>query len=58
MRLQQAKADIVAEVERLRWRAWHGKAKDARTTLKRLRTLLPVLERERARRLETSAAGG
>ena len=43
---QQAKAEIVTEVERLRWRAWNGKAKDARITLKRLRTLLPVLERE------------
>ncbi len=43
---QQAKAEIVTEVERLRWRTWNGKAKDARITLKRLRTLLPVLERE------------
>ena len=48
---QQAKAEIVTEVERLRWRTWHGKAKDARITLKRLRTLLPVLEREPARKL-------
>jgi hypothetical protein len=49
---QQAKAEIVAEVERLRWRTWNGKAKDARITLKRLRTLLPVLEREPARKLK------
>ncbi len=49
---QQAKAEIVAEVERLRWRAWNGKAKDARITLKRLRTLLPVLEREPVRKLK------
>ncbi len=38
----QAKAAIVAEVERLRWRTWNGKAKDARITLKRIRTLLPT----------------
>jgi hypothetical protein len=43
---QQVKAEIVTEVERLRWRTWNGKAKDARITLKRLRTLLPALERE------------
>jgi hypothetical protein len=48
---QQAKTEIVAEVERLRWRTWHGKAKDARITLKRLRTLLPALEREPVRKL-------
>ncbi len=48
----QAKAEIVTEVERLRWRAWNGKAKDARITLKRLRTLLPALEREPVRKLK------
>ena len=48
---QQAKAEIVSEVGRLRWRVWHGKAKAARLTLKRLRTLLPTLEREPARKL-------
>ena len=48
---QQAKAEGIAEVERLRWRTWHGKAKDARITLKRLRTLLPILEREPVRKL-------
>ena len=49
---QQAKAEIVTEVERLRWRAWHGKAKDARITLKRLRTLLPALQRQPVRKLK------
>ncbi len=48
----QAKAEIVSEVERLRWRTWNGKAKDARITLKRLRTLLPALEREPVRKLK------
>ena len=51
-RQQQAKAEIVAEVERLRWQAWNGKARDARLTLKRLRTLLPALERDPVRKLE------
>ncbi len=49
---QHAKAEIIAEVERLRWRTWNGKAKDARITLKRLRTLLPALEREPVRKLK------
>ena len=49
---QQAKVEVIAEVERLRWRAWNGKAKDARITLKRLRTLLPVLERKPVRKLK------
>jgi hypothetical protein len=49
---QRAKAEIVTEVERLRWRTWHGKAKDARITLKRLRALLPALEREPVRKLK------
>ncbi len=48
---QQAKAEIVAEVERLRWRTWNGKAKDARITVTRIRTLLPALEREPVRKL-------
>ena len=40
----QAKAEIVEQVERLRWRTWNGKAKDARITLKRIRTLLPAFK--------------
>ncbi len=53
---QQAKAGIIDEVERLRWRIWNGMAKDARITLKRLRTLLltfkgePVRKQKRALR--------
>ncbi len=46
-----AKAAIVAEVERLRWRTWNGKAKDARITVTRIRTLLPALGREPVRKL-------
>jgi len=43
--------EVIGEVERLRWRTWHGKAKDARITLKRLRTFLPALERGPVRKL-------
>ncbi len=46
-----AKAAIVAEVERLRWRTWNGKAEDARITLKRTRTLLPAFRGKPARKL-------
>jgi hypothetical protein len=35
-----AKAVIVAEVERLRWRLWNGKAKDAGISLDRIRAVL------------------
>jgi hypothetical protein len=47
----QARAAIAAEVERLRWRSWNGKAKDARITLGRIHTLLPAFEGEPARKL-------
>src|SRR3954452_1673899 len=40
----QARAAIAAEVERLRWRTWNGKAKDARITLERIHALLPSFE--------------
>jgi len=35
-----AKAAIVAEVERLRWRLWNGKAQDAQISLDRIRAVL------------------
>src|SRR5829696_4279660 len=47
----QARAAIAAEVERLRWRTWNGKAKDARITLERIHALLPSFESEPARKL-------
>ena len=47
----RAKAAVVAEVERLRWRTWNGKAKDARITLERIHALLPAFEGEPARKL-------
>ena len=42
-----AKAVIVAEVERLRWRIWNGKAKDARLTIERIREVMPAFRGER-----------
>src|SRR3954465_5553708 len=47
----QARGAIAAEVERLRWRTWNGKAKDARITLERIHALLPSFEGEPARKL-------
>jgi hypothetical protein len=35
-----AKAVIVAEVERLHWRIWNGKAKDAQRSIKRIRKVI------------------
>ena len=47
----QAKTDIVAELERLRWRTWNGKARDAWVAVERVRTLLPTLKRRPVRKL-------
>jgi hypothetical protein len=46
----QAKAVIVPEVERLHWRIWNGKARNARRTLDRVRKVMHVFQGERARR--------
>ena len=43
----RAKAAIIDEVERLRWRTWHGKAENAQLTLKRVRKLLPAFKGNR-----------
>jgi hypothetical protein len=40
----QAKAAIVPEVERLHWRIWNGKAKNARRTLERVRKVMHVFQ--------------
>ena len=42
----QAKAAIVAEVERLHWRIWSGKARNARRTRERVRTVMHVFRGE------------
>lgn len=45
-----AKAVIVAEVERLRWRLWNGKAKNARTSIDRIRAVMRHFRGERGER--------
>jgi hypothetical protein len=35
---------IVSEVERLHWRIWNGRAKDAKVILKRIRAVMPVFQ--------------
>jgi hypothetical protein len=47
---ETAKAVIVAEVDRLHWRIWNGKAKDAKVTLERIRTVMPVFRGEQSDR--------
>src|ERR1700744_534572 len=46
----KAKAVIVAEVERLRWRIWNGKAKNAQRSIDRIRKVMPVFKGERGHR--------
>jgi hypothetical protein len=41
-----AKAVIVAEVERLHWRIWNGKAKNAQISINRIRAVMHHFERE------------
>jgi hypothetical protein len=41
-----AKAVIVAEVERLRWRIWNGKAKNAQISINRIRAVMHHFKRE------------
>jgi hypothetical protein len=41
---------IVPEVDRLRWRIWNGKAKDAKLTFERIRAVMPVFQGERSGR--------
>jgi hypothetical protein len=43
---ENAQAVIVAEVDRLHWRIWNGKSKDAKVTLKRIRQVMPVFQSE------------
>jgi esterase/lipase len=46
----QAKTVIVAEVERLRWRIWNGKAKNARRSIDWIRKVMHVFRGERDHR--------
>src|SRR4051812_40025432 len=45
-----AKAAVVEEVERLRWRLWNGKAKDAKVSVDRIRAVLHHFRDERGGR--------
>ena len=38
----KAKVVIVAEVERLRWRIWNGKAKNAQRSIDRIRKVMQL----------------
>ena len=42
-----AKAVIVAEVERLRWHIWNGKAKNDQRSIDRIRKVMHVFKSER-----------
>jgi hypothetical protein len=51
-----AKAAIIQEVERLRWRIWNGKAKDAQLTFERIRKVMHVFRGERGHRTKGVAS--
>jgi hypothetical protein len=45
-----AKAVIVAEVDRLHWRLWNGKAKDAQISIDRIRAVMHHFQGEQSQR--------
>src|SRR4051812_10693377 len=52
-----AKEFIVAQVERLHWRIWNGKAKNADVTIDRIREVMHVFQNETGRRGRDTSAG-
>src|SRR6478609_11328908 len=50
----QAKAAIVEEVERLRWRIWNGKAKNARRSIDRIRKVMHVYKEDRGQNMRSA----
>jgi hypothetical protein len=52
-----AKAVIVAEVERLHWRIWNGKAKNAQRSIKRIRRVMHVFKGEHSQGAKGVASG-
>ena len=50
----EAKAVIVEEVERLRWRIWNGKAQDARISIDRIRMVMHHFQGEPDQRRSTA----
>src|SRR4051812_30835872 len=51
---EHARAVIVAEVDRLHWRIWNGKAKDAKVTLELIRQVMPVFQGDQGGRKRDS----
>jgi hypothetical protein len=51
-----AKAMIVEEVDRLHWRLWNGKAKDARISIDRIRTVMHHFRGEQGQRKSIAPA--
>ena len=52
---EHARAAIVAEVDRLHWRIWNGRAKDAKLTLERIRQVMLVSKDEGDRKRDPSS---
>jgi len=50
----QAKIVIVEEVERLRWRIWNGKAKNAKRSINRVRKVMHAYKGERGHNMRTA----
>ena len=50
----RAKSVIVEEVERLRWRIWNGKAKNARRSIDRVRKVMHVYKEERGHNMRSA----
>ncbi len=53
---KEAKATIVTEVERLHWRIWNGKAKNAQKTFDRIRKVMHLYKGERGHRTRGAAS--
>jgi hypothetical protein len=51
-----AKATIVAEVERLHWRIWKGKAKNAQRSVNRIRKVMHIFKGERGHGVKGAAS--
>jgi hypothetical protein len=52
---ESAKSVIVTEIDRLHWRIWNGKAKDAQITLERIRQVMPVFRGDGDRKRDPSS---
>ena len=50
----QAKSVIVEEVERLRWRIWNGKARNAKRSIDRVRKVMHVYKEERGHNMRSA----